>query len=218
MSLVIGRDGISMYELFAQLVAGVRWTGDVKSDAVALLLYHGYLRTANHSERVAAEAKRLAARYGENELRAEVAGLLHDVSAVFPNEQRGRIARELGLAVLPEEERMPMILHQKISAVMAQEIFGVRDEAVLSAIGCHTTLKINASKLDKVVFVADKIAWDQSGTPSFLKSLLEALEQSLDAGVLYYLRHLWQRRDTLLVVHPWFVEAYRQLSDVSSRS
>jgi HD superfamily phosphohydrolase YqeK len=106
---------------------------------------------------------------------------------------------------------MPMILHQKLSVVIASDIFGVTDEAVLSAIGCHTTLKANASPLDKVVFIADKIAWDQPYTAPFLEGVLASLEQSLDQAVLHYLHYLWQQRDTIPVIHPWFVAAYEQL-------
>jgi len=111
-----------------------------------------------------------------------------------------------------------MILHQKLSAVMAREIFGIGDAAVLSAIGCHTTLKASASTLDKVVFVADKIAWDQPGKPPYLDGILGALDQSLHQAALRYLDYLWQRRQTLPAVHPWFVAAHRQVTTPAGSS
>ena len=103
------------------------------------------------------------------------------------------------------------MLHQKLSAVMAREIFGIADEPLLSAIGCHTTLKANASALDKVVFLADKLRWDQAGDPPYLATLRTACGQSLNRGAACYLDYLWQQRSRLPVVHPWFVEAYHQL-------
>ena len=103
------------------------------------------------------------------------------------------------------------MLHQKLSAVMAREIFGIADEPLLSAIGCHTTLKANASALDKVVFLADKLRWDQAGAPPYLAALQTACGQSLDQGAACYLGYLWQQRSRLPIVHPWFVEAYHQL-------
>jgi len=201
-----------MDELFAQLLKGIQLTRDVRSDMVTFLVHHGYPKTAEHCIRVATQAKQLAARFGEDESLAELAGLLHDISIVFPTRERSQIARQLGLDTLPEEDRAPMIVHQKLSAVMAREIFGVSNKAVLNAIECHTTLKADASLLDKVVFIADKIAWDQPGNAPFLKGVLTAMERSLDEAVLHYLAYLWQRRNDLLVVHPWLVEAYRQLS------
>lgn len=104
-----------------------------------------------------------------------------------------------------------MIVHQKLSALMARELFGITDAEVLSAIGCHTTLKANASPLDKTLFVADKIAWDQQGRPPYLTDLLAALERSLDGAALVYLDYLWERRETLPVLHPWVRAAHRQL-------
>ncbi len=202
-----------MNKPFIQLVADVQLTGDVGPDVNTFLLHHGHPETAEHCKNVAAEAKRLAARFGADETLAESAGWLHDVSSVFPNERRVHVAQQLGLDVLPEETTAPMILHQKLSAVMAQQIFGVTDNAALSAIECHTTLKVDASLLDKIVFLADKIAWDKSYTAPFLEGILAALEQSaLDQAVLHYLHYLWQQRDTIQVVHPWFVDAYEQLS------
>jgi predicted HD superfamily hydrolase involved in NAD metabolism len=205
-----------MHELLARLVEGVRLTGDMRSDVSAFLVHHGFPQTVDHSVCVVAEARRLAARFGEDGRLAEVAGWLHDVSAVLPVGRRAWFARQLGLDVLPEEQVAPMIIHQRLSAVMARQIFGITDGMVLSAIECHTTLKADASPLDKVVFVADKVAWDQPGAPPYLECVLSGLERSLDQAALIYLRYLWQRRDTLAVVHPWFVDAYRQLSAVSA--
>ena len=89
---------------------------------------------------VAAEAGRIAALVGADLDAAEVAGWLHDVSVIIPSEQRAVIAEQLGIDVLPEEAIFPMIIHQKLSAVLAREIFQIEDAAILSAVGCHTTL------------------------------------------------------------------------------
>jgi len=178
----------------------------------ALLAYHGRADTIGHSMRVAAEAKRLALHWGEEAARAEAAGWLHDVSAIVPVEERIGLAEDLGLEVLPEERAFPMIMHQKLSAAIAQAVFGISDPAVLSAIGCHTTLKAGASRLDKIVFVADKMQWDQAGDAPYLRAITSAVERSLDQAVLVYLDYLWQQRTTIAVVHPWVVQAYRQLS------
>jgi HD superfamily phosphohydrolase YqeK len=105
-----------------------------------------------------------------------------------------------------------MIIHQKLSRILASEVFGVDDVLVLDAVECHTTLKANPTRLDKVLFVADKIAWDQDGIAPYYHKLVAALEQSLDHAVLVYLKYLWDRRHTLKVFHPWAREAYIQMS------
>jgi predicted HD superfamily hydrolase involved in NAD metabolism len=146
---------------------------------------------------------------GDDPLLAEQAGLLHDISAVIPNSVRLETAQCWGLAVLPEETACPMLLHQGLSAVMARILFGIDDPKVLSAIGCHTTLQAGASRLDKIVFVADKLAWDQAGLPPYLAGLQAALEHSLDEAALFYLEYL---RDHLAgPLHPWARAALAQL-------
>jgi predicted HD superfamily hydrolase involved in NAD metabolism len=199
-----------MRSLLAELANGLSWTGDLRVDVTQLLVLHHYTNTAEHCATVAAQAAHLAEQFGADPQRAQAAGLLHDVSAIIPSPQRLAVARQWGLDVLPAEEKAPMLLHQKLSAVIAQDLFGVQDERVLSAIGCHTTLKAQASLLDKIVFVADKVAWDQPGEPPYQHELTQALAYSLDRAVFCYLDHLWQQRESLAAVHPWLVNAYQE--------
>lgn len=192
----------------------LKLSGDLPKDTSRFFVEHGHAPTAAHCGHVAKKAGELARQFDVDVSQAEHAGWLHDVSAVIPNEQRVEVALDYGLEVLPEELRLPMIVHQKLSALMAHDLFNVTDDEVLSAIGCHTTLKENASPLDKVVFVADKIAWDQEGEPPYLVELLSALEHSLDKATFVYLDYLWQRRKTLPVLHPWVTAAHRQLQNL----
>lgn len=71
---------------------------------------------------------------------------------------------------------------------------------------------IDPSQLDLVLFVADKIEWDQAGTPPYLPSLLRGLDQSLEHAAFCYLSYLWEQRDKLRVLHPWLAAAYQWLS------
>ena len=199
---------VLMHEILVKLAAGIVLTGDTAQDVVAFLKYHDCPRTAFHSAEVAAEASRIAATVGVEPACVAQAGWLHDISAVIPAEARVAVAEALDIPILPEERALPMILHQKLSVILARDLFDVTDTAVLSAIGCHTTLKAGASALDKVVFVADKLAWDQPGEPPYRAALEAALAQSLDAAVCVYLCYLWERRASLAVVHPWLAAAH----------
>lgn len=187
-------------------------TGNVPREVTTFLEAAGFHHTARHCAAVAEEARRLAVVFDADPQAAETAGWLHDASIVIPLSQRVDLAKNLGLEVLPEEQELPMILHQKLSAVLAAEVFQVTEPAILSAVACHTTLKAHSSRLDQVVFLADKIVWDQGGKPPYLEYVLRGCQQSLEAGVLAYLEHLWQQRDRLPVLHPWFVAAYGELS------
>ncbi|MFC1997613.1 bis(5'-nucleosyl)-tetraphosphatase (symmetrical) YqeK [Chloroflexota bacterium] len=186
-------------------------TGVIAEDVPRYLGLMGYPKTAKHCTAVAAKASLLAGKFGSNPYKAEQAGYLHDISAVIPNQARIEFARSRDVDILAEEEQFPMIIHQKLSEILAREVFDISDNGVLSAIGCHTTLKAGASRLDKVVFLADKIAWDQEGSPPYSNSVIEAFEVSLDAAVLAYINYLWDRRTQLRVVHPWLIEARNDL-------
>ncbi len=197
--------------VIAPLIADLALSGEVFRDVPIFLTAHGHPRTAVHCEKVAREAARIARSLGAAGRRAELAGWLHDVSAIFPPEERLEMARAWGVEILPEEAAFPLLLHQKLSAILAREIFGVEDAGVLSAIRCHTTLRPGATRLDKIVFVADKLAWDQPGVPPYAAQMRVELARSLDAGTCVYLDYLWERRASLQAVHPWFVAAWREL-------
>src|SRR5262245_57588975 len=107
-----------MHSVLCQLSEGLQATGDISRDITAFLTRHGRPDTAAHCGAVAAEARRVAALAGANPDAAEAAGWLHDVSVVFPAEERATIAKQLGVDVLPEEASFPMIVHQKLSAVL----------------------------------------------------------------------------------------------------
>lgn len=197
---------------FEELITGWEKREDVASDSAELLRLHSCGHTAAHSARVAKEAGRLAARFGVNPHAAKIAGYLHDISAIYPNHQRLAIAQRLGIDILPEEEAFPMIIHQKISKEMATSLFDIQDSVILSAIECHTTLRANPSKLDLVLFVADKIEWDQAGTPPYLTHLNTELDKSLEHAAFAYLSYMWAQKDQLQVLHPWLKDAYTWLS------
>ncbi|MFS1512086.1 bis(5'-nucleosyl)-tetraphosphatase (symmetrical) YqeK [Chengkuizengella sp. SCS-71B] len=193
-------------------------TDNLEKDVIQLLQIHDKHIIADHSIRVAAEAKKLARQFNVNPDAAEIAGLLHDISGIFPNHKRIEVAKQLSIDILPEEEKFPLIIHQKISKVMAREVFGIDDPIILDAIGCHTTLCANSTTLDKVLFVADKIEWDQTGTPPYIQHLLTQMEKSLEHAAFSYITYLWDQRDSLKVVHPWLADAYFELKEITQKS
>ncbi|MDH6363219.1 putative HD superfamily hydrolase involved in NAD metabolism [Enterococcus sp. PF1-24] len=162
-----------------------------------------------HSLEVAKEAEKLARKFGESEESAYLAGLFHDVSGVIPNEKRIQFHEALNLEIYPAERQLPMILHQRQSAILTTEIFNLTISEVNSAIACHTTLKKQATQLDKIVFIADKIRWDREGQPLYLTDLLASLTESLDKDCLYYIE--WLLANDIIVVHPWLIEAKQDL-------
>ncbi|WP_291567272.1 MULTISPECIES: bis(5'-nucleosyl)-tetraphosphatase (symmetrical) YqeK [unclassified Clostridium] len=200
-----------MNDIFKKITRDVTLTGDIRKDSYDLLMKHNKIIIANHSLRVTEKAKLLAKQFGVNENLAEVAGLLHDISGVYPNEEKLELCKKLNIEILLEEERFPMILHQKISRVMATEIFNISNEEILEAISCHTTLRSNASPLDMVLFIADKIEWDQKGLPPYIDEVEKALNTSLELSTFKFIKYQMDNKENLKIIHPWLLEAYLDL-------
>ena len=72
----------------------------------------------------------------------------------------------------------------------------------------HTALHGQPTPLDQVVFLADKIEWDQGGEPPYRAGLLNALEAGLDAGTRFMLTWMYEERARLLVILPELREAW----------
>lgn len=192
-----------MDEIFTPIIQGFHFTGDIRKDSYNLLINHKRFIIAEHTLRVWSKAKSLAKIYEIDEEAAETSAFLHDIGGIYLNEERYKISKALGIEVVPEEEVLPLILHQKISAVMARELFNINDERILSAISCHTTLKANASKLDMLIFLADKIEWDQKGTPPYLEEIEKALPISLELAAFRFIKYQLSNKNNLKVIHPW---------------
>lgn len=200
-----------MNDIFKEIIRDVTLTGDIRKDSYNLLMKHNKVIIANHSLRVAEKAKLLAKQFGVDENLAEIAGLLHDISGVYLNEKKLELCRKLDIEILLEEEKCPMILHQKISKVIATEIFNISNDEILEAISCHTTLKSNASQLDMVLFIADKIEWDQKGVPPYIDEVEKALNTSLELSAFKFIKYQMDNKENLKVIHPWLLEAYLDL-------
>jgi len=190
---------------------GIELGHGLREDVREFLTEHNRLGTLNHVELVAEEAIRMAKRFGVDPAAAEKAGLLHDISAVIPYDRRLETALAWGMPVLPEEEAYPVLLHQGLSVILAREIFGISDEAVLTAISCHTTLRPGSTALDQVLFLADKIAWDHGEMPPYLLELNEALGRSLADACRFFLEYLQLNASGSL--HPWVNAALLELKN-----
>lgn len=199
-----------MHPALESLITGFSFSGVLKEDAPAFLVFHECPNTAAHTRSVVEKTQLLAARFDLDSASGEAAAWLHDISAVFPNEERLEISQQLGLEILPQEAQVPLLLHQKISAVVAEEIFGIRAAEILDAIRCHTTLKPKPTPLEVLVFAADKLAWDQKGNPPYLPEMEAALEHSLEAAIWVYQRYLWHSGKAK-VIHPWMQGSFLEL-------
>ena len=181
----------------------------LKNEIKQYLVSKNCEKTYYHCMEVGEYAYQLGEKYLTSPEKVSIAGYLHDISAVYPNNQRINVAQKYGIELNEAEMAFPMIIHQKISKSIAKMDFGIEDNEILSAIECHTTLKKNYSDIDLVLFVDDKIKWDQEGKPPYLDGLLQALNCSLENAAYFYIDYILKH--DIKVVHPWLWDAYNQL-------
>ena len=90
-----------------------------------------------------------------DEDKAALAALLHDSAKEISKDEMRAIMRAHPELAEGGEERPTPVWHAICAAILARTEWGVEDEAVLSAIACHTTGKPGMSRLDKIVYLAD---------------------------------------------------------------
>ena len=110
-----------------------------------------------HTQGVASEAYRLAQRYGLDKEKAYIAGLLHDCAKCYSSEEQLKLCKKYGVKVDKYIKEQPQLAHSFLGEKLAQDLFGVEDEEVLSSIKYHTTGKADMSMFDKVIYIADCI-------------------------------------------------------------
>lgn len=110
-----------------------------------------------HSIGTAEMAKQLASKFGCDEEKAYIAGLLHDCAKCMDFELSKKIAKEHTEDLHETEENNKKTIHAPVSAYIAKEKYGVTDKEILSAIRLHTIGKCQMSDFEKIIFIADKI-------------------------------------------------------------
>ena len=110
-----------------------------------------------HSIGVANTAVKLAKKFGVDETKAYVAGLLHDCAREFENDELPAQAERYGIEIGEVERALPLLLHAYIGAKMIREIYGVDDTEIEQAIYRHTVAAPNMTALDKIIYFADMI-------------------------------------------------------------
>lgn len=173
-------------------------------------LSHNKVNTLKHVEEVAETAAWLAEIYDLDISKVRLAALLHDISAIMTPQEMYETAKSRNMEIDPAEEKYHFLLHQRISKIIASETFGIDDNEILNAVECHTTLKKNAGMYDKVIFLADKISWDQKDLPPYYDILKSKAAESLDEACYFFIKYQFEG-GLLLMPHQWLIEAYKDL-------
>lgn len=136
----------------------------------------------------------LARHHHLDQQQAAQAGLMHDLAKFFPPQKLLRLATE---AKIPVDEfclQQPHLLHAEVSAIIAQQEFGVQDPEILAAIGNHTLGAPQMSKLSCLVFVADVLEPNRGDNEKLTamrvvarQNLYKCVQQTSDYSLEYLL-------------------------------
>ena len=139
-----------------------------------------------HTLNVRKMAVKLAKQYGVDEDKAALAALLHDSAKEISKDEMRAIMRAHPELAEGGEERPTPVWHGICAAILARTEWGVEDEAVLSAIACHTAGKPGMSRLDKIVYLADMTSAERDWPG--VNKLRKLERKNLDLAMLAALR------------------------------
>ncbi len=140
-----------------------------------------------HVLRVEQESLRLARRHGVEPERARLAALGHDLVRARPPQALLDLARETGVEADAIERRAPVLIHGPIAARLLASEYGIEDADVLAAVASHTTARPGMSRLEKVLFLADKIEEGKVERRPEWAEVSRLAASDLDAALLRFL-------------------------------
>jgi len=139
-----------------------------------------------HSLNVADEAVRLARKYGVDEEKAYLAGLMHDCAKdVDIADQLELIENYSEFPIMTDELAFPKVVHALTGSVIAKRDFKITDPEILSAIRFHTLGNVEMKPLDKIIYVADIIEKSRTyeGVENLRKLAYESINKTIIASI-----------------------------------
>ena len=164
----------------------------------------------NHCVNVSKEAVKLAKRYGGDEEKAAVAGILHDITKEMPKEEQLQIMLDSGIILDDIQKNAPKLWHGISGSVYIKKHFGIEDEDILNEICYHTTGRAGMSLLEKIIFVADFTSEERTykGVATMRKKSRKSLEDAMLYGFKFTFSDLSSRE---LAIHPDELACYNEI-------
>ncbi|MBQ6570583.1 MAG: nicotinate (nicotinamide) nucleotide adenylyltransferase [Clostridia bacterium] len=163
-----------------------------------------------HSVNVCAEAVRLAKKYGCDEKRAAVAGLLHDVMKDTDKEEQLTYMLTHGMGISELELCTPKLWHAMAGACYIQNTLDIYDDDIVNAVRYHTTARGGMSLLEKIVYLADYTSdeRDYDGADEMRAAVDIGLEYAMEAALKFSIEDLVARQRA---IHIDTVNAYNEV-------
>ncbi|MDR2647593.1 MAG: nicotinate (nicotinamide) nucleotide adenylyltransferase [Oscillospiraceae bacterium] len=163
-----------------------------------------------HSECVAETAFDLACKYGQNEHKALLAGMLHDCAKQLPPEEQRQLCAQYGKPLRGIDDGFPQVWHAFAGEALLSMEGGISDPAILGAVRWHTTGHAGMTAFEKVIFVADMTSVDRKFPD--VQTVRDFVQTDLDDATRYIIGYFIRekkREDTLM--HPDGLACYAEL-------
>ncbi len=135
----------------------------------------------SHSIKVSEKAIYLAKKYGVDVRKAELAGLLHDITKQMPDKEHLIMFEKYNIKLSDIELKNKKLWHAISGALYIKNILKIDDEDIMNSVRYHTTGRENMSELEKIIFVADFISDDR--VFNGVETIREIAEDNLDKAV-----------------------------------
>ena len=164
-----------------------------------------------HSLGVMEMAEELAKIYGVDIETARVAGLLHDVAKEIPEDEKLKYVEKNGIEIDEIERKNTTLLHGKIGAHIAKNIYGV-NEQIQKAIEYHTETNPNMDILAKIIYVSDKIERNRKSEKFDLEAERKLARNDIDGAVLFVIDASIEKLvKNNKLMHPTIIETRNKL-------
>ncbi len=163
-----------------------------------------------HSINVAEKSRELARRFGADENKAYLAGLLHDICKNDSNEKMLQIFDAFGIILDNVQKRQQKLWHAVAGAAVIEHDLQIKDRELIEAVRYHTTARANMTLLDKILYLADFVSADRDfeGVQALRDSVNAGLDEGLRACLKFSVLDLCNRDKQ---IHPDTIDAYNQM-------
>ncbi len=112
----------------------------------------------NHSLGVAEAAMKLARTYGEDEEKAYIAGLVHDICKEETPQEQKRLMLRGNMDLSGAELSAKALWHGPAGAYFIESELGIKDRDIIGAVRYHTVGNPGMSRFEEIIYIADLIS------------------------------------------------------------
>lgn len=143
-----------------------------------------------HTMGVRDEAVKLAKIYGQDQVKAELASICHDIFRGRTIKELNDLVRHYGLS--EKYLNNANLSHGKLAACFMRDELGIEDAETLNAVSYHTTGRENMSQLEKIVFIADAVepGRDYPGVEEIRNCVYENMDKACYLSLKGTVEHL----------------------------